>query len=48
VQITFVKVAATSETYKWYITNIQNPPSTQISSPFSDLIVYDKLGYTVQ
>lgn len=39
VSITFKKVAPTSNTYKWQILNIKNPPSTKPSSTFSDLFV---------
>lgn len=39
VSITFKKVAPTSNTYKWQILNLKNPPSTKPSSTFTDLFV---------
>lgn len=46
--ITFVKVAPTTQTYKWTLSNIANPPSEQTSGAFSDVISVDAQGYLVQ
>jgi hypothetical protein len=48
VVITFVNVAATTETYKWTLTNILNPPSKQTSDSFTGLISEDAEGWSVQ
>jgi len=46
--ITFIKVAATTETYKWTLSNIQNPPSEKTSDPFTGLISVDSGSWNVQ
>jgi len=48
VKITFVNVAPTTETYKWQIMNIKNPPSTQPSSRFTSIVVMTGGGALIQ
>jgi len=48
VGITFKKVAPTTETYKWQILNLKNPPSTKPSAPFVNLVVLSAASSQVQ
>ena len=46
--ITFTKVAPITETYKWTLDNIRNPPSERPSDPFLGIYSEDKEGWGVQ
>jgi hypothetical protein len=48
VSIVFKTVAPTTETYKWQILNLKNPPSTKPSSKFLNLIVRSSDSAQVQ
>ena len=45
--ITFTKVAPITETYKWTLDNIRNPPSERPSDPFLGIYSEDKEGWGV-
>ena len=46
--VTFVKVAPTTETYKFTLDNIKNPPSEQRSGGFVNIISTNKENWNVQ
>jgi len=41
-------VGATTQTYKWTLSNIKNPPSTKDSAPFTDIITHNKDNWAIQ
>ena len=46
VKITFITVVGNaSDSYRWVIDGVYNPPSTQQSDPFTGLTVYNLNGY---
>ena len=48
VKIIFVNViGSSSDSYKWIIEGVSNPPSTQISDPFTSLIGYSSGGFKI-
>lgn len=46
--VTFVKVAPTTETYKFSLDNMKNPPSEMESSGFVNIISSNKNGWGIQ